>query len=323
MTFDWNRAGPTVSLLRPGVTLLDETLRDGLQNPSVNDPPLSEKIALVRRMDALGIHAVNLGLPASSARNRADVVALAKEVGRHGLRIQACAAGRTVVGDLAPIADVSQEAGIAIEAYAFIGSSAIRSYVEAWDLTSILRRSAEAIEFAVRHGLSVCYVTEDTTRTHPDTLRVLLTSAIDHGATALCLADTVGHATPDGVRALVRFAREVIRETGVRPVRLEWHGHNDRGLALQNAFWALQAGVDRVHGTALGIGERVGNVPMELVLLNLAIRGEMAVETDAIAAYCAHAARALGWHVPSNHPLSTLVLETDSITIASGHAYGG
>ncbi len=301
-SFDWNRAGGVVRLFRPGVTLLDETMRDGLQNPSVQDPPLGEKIALVHRMDALGIHAVNLGLPASSARNREDVVELAREIARGGLRIAACAAGRTVVEDLAPIADASQRSGIPIEAYAFIGSSGIRRYVERWDLASVLRRSAEAISFAVRQGIRVCYVTEDTTRTDPATLRQLFANAIEHGATALCLTDTVGHATPAGVSALVAFAREVATSAG-GGVRIDWHGHNDRGLCLPNAFWALQAGADRIHATALGVGERVGNVPMEMVLLNLASRGEMQVDVDALTAYCDDAARALGWQFPPNHPL--------------------
>ncbi len=285
------------------MTLLDETLRDGLQNPSVNDPPLGEKIALVHRMDALGIHAVNLGLPASSARNREDVVELAREIARSRLRIAACAAGRTVVEDLAPIADASQRSGIPIEAYAFIGSSGIRRYVERWDLASILRRSAEAISFAVREGLRVCYVTEDTTRTDARTLRELFANAIAHGARALCLTDTVGHATPDGVSALVSFAREVASSAG-EGVRIDWHGHNDRGLCLPNAFWALQAGADRVHATALGIGERVGNVPMEMVLLNLAARGEMQVDLRELTAYCNDAAGALGWPMPPNHSLA-------------------
>lgn len=302
MTFDWNRANGSVRLMGTGVTLLDETLRDGLQNPSVNDPPLGEKVAILHCMEALGIHAVNLGLPASSTRNRDDVIALAREIARSRLQIAACAAGRTVVADLEPIVDAAQSSGIPFEAYTFIGSSAIRRYVEKWDLATVMRRSAEAISFAVRHEIPVCYVTEDTTRTDPETLRLLFTNAIEHGATALCLTDTVGHATPDGVCALVAFARQVALRTG-RRIRLDWHGHNNRGLALQNAFWALQAGVNRVHATALGIGERVGNVPMEMVLLNLGFRGETNVDAAALAAYCARVGSALGWEVPQNHPL--------------------
>jgi 2-isopropylmalate synthase len=303
MTFDWNHTDDGVRLLRPGATLLDETLRDGLQNPSVTDPSIDEKIVLLHCMAKLGIHAVNLGLPAASARNRDDVLALAREVARARLPILACAAGRTIVADLEPIADAAQRSGVALEAYAFIGSSAIRRYVENWDLATILRRSAEAVAFAVRQGLRVCYVTEDTTRTDPATLRALFTNAIEHGARGICLTDTVGHATPDGVCAIVAFARQVVDETGEQ-VRLDWHGHNDRGLALQNAMWALQAGVDRVHGTALGIGERVGNAPMEMLLLNLGIRRELRVDRADLAAYCERAASALGWQMPANHPLA-------------------
>jgi 2-isopropylmalate synthase len=303
MTFDWNRTDEGVRLLRPGATLLDETLRDGLQNPSVTDPSIDEKIALLHCMGKVGIHAVNLGLPAASARNRQDVLALAREIAQTRLPILACAAGRTIIADLEPIADAAQRSGMAIEAYAFIGSSGIRRYVENWDLATILRRSAEAIAFAVRQGLRVCYVTEDTTRTDPATLRALFTNAIDHGAGALCLTDTVGHATPDGVRAIVAFARQVADETG-QQVRLDWHGHNDRGLALHNAMWALEAGADRVHATALGIGERVGNAPMEMLLLNLGIRGEMTVSRAELAAYCERAASALRWELPPNHVLA-------------------
>jgi 2-isopropylmalate synthase len=302
MTFDWNRTAEGVRLLRPGVTLLDETLRDGLQNPSVADPSTGEKIALLHCMEGLGVHAVNLGLPAASARNRDDVVALAREVARCRLSIAACAAGRTVVADLEPIVDAAQRSGVALEVYAFIGSSAIRRYVESWDLATLMRRSAEAISFVVRHGLPVCYVTEDTTRTDPATLRTLFTNAIDHGAGALCLTDTVGHATPAGVCAIVSFARRVADQTG-QSVRLDWHGHNDRGIALHNALWALEAGVDRVHATALGVGERVGNVPMEMLLLNLALRGEMSVSRTDLATYCKRAASALGWEVPHHHAL--------------------
>jgi 2-isopropylmalate synthase len=197
-TFDWNRATGTVRLLRPGVTLLDETLRDGIQNPSGIDPPLADKVALVHRMEGLGIHAVNLGLPAASARNRYDVVALARVIAGGRLRIAPCAAGRTVVADLEPIVEASQRAGIPIEAYAFIGCSGIRRYVESWDLDLVLRRSAEAISFVVREGLPVCYVTEDTTRTDPQTLRTLFTNAIDHGASGLCAGAFGRGGGPDG-----------------------------------------------------------------------------------------------------------------------------
>lgn len=304
--YDWNRAGGRRRLLHAGVTFLDETLRDGIQNPSVRDPSSAEKLGLVHLMAQMGVHAVNLGLPASSSRNYDDVLAAAREIVRAKLPVVPAAAGRTVVSDMAPIVEIAERAGIAIEAYTFIGCSPIRQLVETWDVASIARRSAEAIDFATKHGLFVTYVTEDTTRSSPQVLGTLFQSAIDHGARGICLADTVGHASPDGVRALIDFTRDVIARSGVTGVRIEWHGHNDRGLALPNAMWALEHGVDRVHGTALGVGERVGNVPMEMLLLNLQMLGEIERPTRAtLHEYVVSAARALGWTVPEGHPLAS------------------
>ena len=303
--YDWNRATQHRRLVRPGVTFLDETLRDGIQNPSVRDPSTAEKLALLHMMSGMGMHAVNLGLPASSKRNFDDVLAGAREIARAKLPILAAAAGRTVIADMAPIVDISQRVGIAIEAYTFIGSSPIRQLVESWDVASIARRSAEAIDFAVKRGLFVSYVTEDTTRSSPAVLDALFRNAIEHGARGICLADTVGHASPDGVRALIDFTRGVIARTGVCGVRIDWHGHNDRGLALSNAMWALEHGVDRVHATALGIGERVGNVPVEMLLLNLRMLGEIDwPDGVTLTAYVEAAARALGATVPPGHPLA-------------------
>jgi len=199
--------------------------------------------------------------------------------------------------------EISQRAGIPVEIYAFIGSSPIRQLAEDWDLDTILKRSAEAIDVGVKAGLPVVYVTEDTTRSRPDVLATLFKMAIDHGVSRLCLCDTVGHATPDGVRNLVEFTKAIVAGTGAK-VGIDWHGHNDRGLALVNAIWALESGADRVHGTALGIGERVGNAAMELILLNLKLLG-LLEEQDLthLLEYCQVAAESVGWDVPINYPL--------------------
>jgi 2-isopropylmalate synthase len=167
----------------------------------------------------------------------------------------------------------------------------------------IAKGSAEAIDVGVKAGLPVVYVTEDTTRSNPKVLATLFKTAIDHGASRLCLCDTVGHATPDGVRNLIAFTKSVIAGMGA-DVGIDWHGHNDRGLALENALWALEFGADRVHGTALGVGERVGNTPMELLLLNLKLLGQLEhQDLTHLMEYCDTAAKALGWHVPINYPL--------------------
>jgi 2-isopropylmalate synthase len=302
--FDWNELNRKGRLVPQRFTMFDETLRDGLQNPSVEDPTIEDKLRILHLMEDLGIDEADIGLPGSSKRAFEDVLTMCKEVVSCKMKIKIAAAGRTVVSDITPMIEVSQRAGIPIEVYAFIGSSPIRQYVEQWDVSLIAKRSAEAIDVAVKAGLPVAFVTEDTTRSRPDTLTTLFRSAVDHGATRVCLSDTVGHATPDGVRNLVQFTRSVIAGTGAN-VGIDWHGHNDRGFALENAIWALEFGADRVHATALGIGERVGNAQMELLLMNLRLLGQLPGERDLtkLVEYCETVARAVHWHIPLNYPL--------------------
>jgi 2-isopropylmalate synthase len=303
LIYDWNEVERRGRLIPKGVTFFDETLRDGLQNPSVVDPPIEDKLEMLHLMNDVGVHAANIGLPGSSERAFDDVVRLCRTIADSKLRIQPACAGRTVVSDVTPMIDIVQKTGVPVEAYVFIGSSPIRQLAEEWDLGLIVRRSSEAIDAAVKGGLRVCYVTEDTTRSRPEVLRTLFRMAIDHGVSRICIADTVGHATPDGVRNVVLFTKQILKEAGAT-VGIDWHGHNDRGLALENALWALEFGADRVHGTALGIGERVGNAAMELILLNLKLLG-LLEEQDLtkLLDYCQVAARAVGWQVPINYPL--------------------
>jgi 2-isopropylmalate synthase len=302
LVFDWNEVNRKGRLIPKGFTLFDETLRDGLQNPSVTDPPIDKKLEILHLMEDLGIHEADIGLPGSSKRAFDDVLRMCKEVVDCKMKIRIACAGRTVVGDITPMIEVSQKAGLPIEVYAFIGSSPIRQYAEEWDVSLIAKRSCEAIDVAVKAGLPVAYVTEDTTRSRPDVLTTLFRAAIDHGATRLCLSDTVGHATPDGVRNLIQFTKSVVAGTGAS-VGIDWHGHNDRGFALENAIWALEFGADRVHATALGIGERVGNAQMELLLLNLKLLGQLDQDLTKLLEYCQRVAAATGWTVPINYPL--------------------
>jgi 2-isopropylmalate synthase len=302
--FDWNEVNRKGRLVPTGFTLYDETLRDGLQNPSVEDPPIEDKLKILHLMEDLGIDVADIGLPGSSKRAFDDVLRMCKEVVDCKMKIRIACAGRTVVTDITPMIEVSQRAGIPIEVYAFIGSSPIRQYAEEWDVSFIAQRSAEAIDVAVKAGLPVAYVTEDTTRSRPDMLTTLFRAAIDHGATRLCLCDTVGHATPDGVRNLIQFTKSVVAGTGAKKIGIDWHGHNDRGLALENALWALEFGADRVHATGLGIGERVGNTQMELVLLNLRLLGQLQdQDLTKLVEYCESIARAVHWPIPWNYPL--------------------
>jgi 2-isopropylmalate synthase len=303
LIYDWNEVERRGRLIPKGVSFFDETLRDGLQNPSVRDPSIDLKLRILHLMEDLGIDEADIGLPGSSKRAFEDVLAMCKEVVDCKMKIRIACAGRTVVSDITPMIEVSQRAGIPIEVYAFIGSSPIRQFAEDWDAESIAKKSAEAIDVAVKAGLPVAYVTEDTTRSRPEVLSTLFKTAIDHGATRLCLSDTVGHATPDGVRNLIRFTQSIIAGTGAKDIGIDWHGHNDRGLALENALWALEFGADRVHATALGIGERVGNAQMELVLLNMKLLGLLDRDLTKLMEYCATVAEAVGWNVALNYPL--------------------
>ena len=302
LVFDWNEVNRKGRILPANATFFDETLRDGLQNPSVVDPSIEEKIKLLHLMEDLGIHIADIGLPGSSPRAFEDCLRLCREVSEQKMKIRVACAGRTVVGDITPMIELSQRAGIPVEVYAFIGSSPIRQYAENWDVQLIAKRSAEAIDVAVKAGLPVAYVTEDTTRSRPEVLTTLFRTAIDHGAKRLCLSDTVGHATPDGVRNLIQFTRNVVAGTGAE-IGIDWHGHNDRGLALENAIWAFEYGADRVHGTGLGIGERVGNAQMELMLLNLKLLGQIDQDLTKLLEYCETIARAVKWDIPINYPL--------------------
>ena len=302
LIYDWNCLPGSFDYTKLHVELDDETLRDGLQNPSVKDPPLAQKRELLHLMVELGIQAADIGLPGAGPRAREAVLGIAREIVDNDLPIAANCAARTVKADIAPIAEVSQATGLRLEVGAFIGSSPIRRYAEGWGSSMMRRATEEAVTFAVSEGLDVMYVTEDTTRARPETLRELYTTAIECGARRICLADTVGHATPHGVRELVRFVRELVREAG-EDVKIDWHGHRDRGLGLANCLAAIEEGVDRIHATALGIGERVGNAEMDLLLVNLKLLGAHEGDLTRLPEYCRLAARMCDVSVPHNYPV--------------------
>lgn len=300
--YDWNARQGAPVLARPAVELDDETLRDGLQSPSVVRPPVGKKIELLHRMAALGIDAADIGYPGAGTDMLQDVVALASEIGSARLQISANCAGRTAAPDIYPMATAQQRSGVPIEAAIFLGSSPVRQYTEEWDIDFLLKTTEQAVTLARSLDLEVMYVTEDTTRAHPADLRRLYTTAIEAGAKRICLADTVGHAAPWGVHNLVRYVNRVVAETG-EDIKIDWHGHRDRGLDIPNAMAALAAGVDRVHGCALGIGERVGNTPMDILLVNLKLLGWIDRDLKELPAYCQTASEATGIPIPPNYPV--------------------
>jgi 2-isopropylmalate synthase len=292
----------------------DETLRDGLQSPSVTDPPVETKLEILHLMETLGIETADIGLPGAGARQREAVLRLCREISQHRMRIRANCAARTVLVDIRPIAEVSQLTGVPIEACLFIGSSPIRQYAEEWQLEDILRHSREAISFAVGEGLDVMYVTEDTVRSSPEHLRILLMAAIEAGAKRLCLCDTCGAATPEGVFNLVSWVKELLHENGCAHIGIDWHGHRDRGLDLSNSLAAIEAGASRVHGTALGIGERVGNTPIEQLLVNLKLLGIRNDDLTRLPEYVELVSRVTGVPVAVNTP----IVGSDAFRTATG-----
>ena len=306
LIYDWNSVEKVAPLSpnRP-FYFFCETLRDGIQSPSVVDPEIDEKIRMVELASDLGIHHIDIGLPGAGPRAVEDCAVLAKHVRDNHLKIRLACAARTVVADVQAVIDISQKLGIEIEVMAFIGSSPIRQYAEEWNLDLMLQRSAEAIDLAREHNLPCTFVTEDTTRSRPDVLDRLFRHAVDHGAHRLCVCDTVGHVTPDGVRNLLKFTRNVLNGMGRPDIGIDWHGHNDRGLAVVNTIFALEYGADRLHGTALGIGERVGNAALDQILVNLKLLGELPdYDLSKLLLWCKVASTATHVPIPPSYPLA-------------------
>jgi 2-isopropylmalate synthase len=295
----------------------DESLRDGLQSPSVKDPPIHDKLRILHLMEELGIDMADIGLPGAGPRAVADVERLAREIADCRLKIKPNCAARTHENDIRPVAEISQRAGLQIEVATFIGSSPIRRYAESWSDDFLLRTTENAVKYARSLGLEVMYVTEDTSRCDPETVKRLYSTAISFGATSIVICDTVGHATPAGAQALIRFViDEVVKPSGQK-VRVDWHGHSDRGLAVANSLAALAAGADCVHGTALGIGERVGNTQLDQMLVNLKLMGASpwaGQDLTRLKDYCVAVSTATGVPIPRNYP----VMGEDAFRTATG-----
>ena len=315
LVYDWSAPDGVEQPQRTTAMLDDETLRDGLQSPSVVDPPIDQKIKILHLMNSLGIETADIGLPGAGPRQREAVERLCREIADNKLDIKANCAARTMIVDIQPIADAVHKTGVPIEACVFIGSSPIRQYAEEWDIEHILRHTREAVGFAVKEGLDVMYVTEDTVRAKPEDLRLLLTAGVESGAGRVCLCDTVGAAVPRGVTNLVTWVKELLEELGVADtVGIDWHGHRDRGLDVANTLAALEAGATRVHGTALGVGERVGNTPMEQLLVNLKLLGWRDDDLTCLPDYVDTVSKAVGVPIPVNTP----IIGRDAFRTATG-----
>ncbi|MCB0833290.1 MAG: 2-isopropylmalate synthase [Bacteroidetes bacterium] len=302
LIYDWNEERAPGNRPPQNFELNDETLRDGLQSPSVRTPSIEQKLEILHLMSDLGIDAADIGLPGAGTHVLNDVIAIAKEIVKCKMKIKPNCAARTLKADITPIIEASQRSGISIQACTFIGSSPIRQYAEGWGISQLLKFTEDAVSYAVQNGLDVMYVTEDTTRAHPDHIKQLYQTAIGAGARRVCISDTVGHATADGIHRLITFMKEIIADSG-EDVMIDWHGHNDRGLAVANAVAAIEAGADRVHGTGIGVGERVGNVQMDQLMVNLKLKGWIDNDLSKLPLYCQKVSEYTGIAVPWNYPV--------------------
>ena len=302
LIYDWNVQNERFPRPKGRVEFDDETLRDGLQSPSVTSPPIEKKLEILHLIDRLGIDTADIGLPGAGPHVVEQTLRLAQEIRNAKLSVKANCAARTLEADIRPVAEISQKAGIPIEVCTFIGSSPIRQYAEDWPIETMLKHTEDAITFAVKQGLEVMYVTEDTTRAHPETLKQLFATAIRSGAKRICVCDTCGHATPDGAMSLMRWTREFV-DTIDPEVKLDWHGHNDRGLGVINPIAAIAGGADRVHGCAIGIGERVGNTAMDQLLVNLKLMGWIDLDLSALPEYCDVVSQSCEVPIPVNYPV--------------------
>jgi 2-isopropylmalate synthase len=316
LIYDWNSVEKVAPLSpKKRIQFLDETLRDGIQSPSVVDPAIDDKLRIVDLANDLGIDTMDIGLPGAGRRAIEDVKVIAEHIRDAKLRVKASCAARTHQNDVQAIVDISQAVGIEIEVLCFIGSSPIRQYAEDWDLSRMMQLSADAIDLGRKYNLPVAYVTEDTTRSRPDVLTKLFTNAVEHGASRLIVCDTVGHSTPDGIKNLLKFTRNMLDGIGRPDVGIDWHGHNDRGFGVVNSIFAIEYGADRIHGTALGIGERVGNAALDQILLNLKLLGELPEhDLTKLVLWCKVVSQATRVPIHPQYPLAG----TDAFRTATG-----
>lgn len=289
---DWDGVGLTAE--KRSVTLLDETLRDGLQSPSMSQPGLADKIDLLRIMARIGIRSVAVGYPGMSQRAKEDVVGLLREISRVRLRISPLCVARAGAADLVAVIEAAQRGGVAVEAYIFLPASPLGRQVFGWEAEEVLRMAERWVSFAVSQDLAVVLAAEDATRARPSDLARLYQTAVRAGVRRVCITDSVGYATPVGADSVVRFVRASLDAVGAFKVGLDWHGANDRGLAVACALAAGFAGADRLHGSALGIGERVGCASMEQLIVNVARCGWAEHDLSLVVEYQATALAAFG-----------------------------
>jgi len=236
------------------VKIYDTTLRDGEQTPGVKFSK-DEKVQIARKLDELGVHAVEAGFPVISAYDEDAVRAVASQ--RLSADVICLCRSKQRDIDAAIRADVD---GVII----FLAVSDLHlKHKLRTDLQSAVRMAADAVQYAKDHGFFVQLSAEDATRTPMESLTSLYRATVDRGADRLGIADTTGCIRPEGMRYMVGcIKKEFATELSV-------HCHDDFGLAVANSLAAYEAGADAISVSVNGLGERCGNASLEEVVLSL------------------------------------------------------
>lgn len=239
------------------VEICDVTLRDGEQAPGVVFGA-DEKSEIATKLDAIGVEMIEAGFPAVSAKEKATV----KTIANLGLDAKICCLSRAIFHDVDEALDCDVDVvGL------FMATSDLHlkhKYHRSFD--EMLECALSTLEYAKEHGLIVRFAAEDATRTDLKVLKHFFMEGEKHRADYLSIADTVGALRPASCYDLVTAIKKVVS------VPLCIHCHNDLGMAVANTITAAEAGAYQLHTTVNGIGERVGNTPLEELLVALRLQ---------------------------------------------------
>jgi len=280
--------------------ILDDTLRDGLQSVNLVSPNIDEKILLINYMINAGIDVITLSYPAMSKITEQESLIMLKHFTSVRAKVLPDFAARTLIKDIQPIVNLQEKTGIKVQAHLFIGCSALRQHIEKWNIEFIRDRIRESLYFAQQQNLQAVLVIEDGTRTDPTMLSEIVETAILYGAKGICIADTTGYADCAATKKIIEFTKHIVNNN---EIHLEWHGHNDRGLALANALTAIAEGIEVIHATSLGLGERTGNVPFEVLMANLFLYGCLDIDMKSVYEYAKATRKFTKALIAPNHPV--------------------
>ena len=239
------------------IEICDVTLRDGEQTPGVAFTK-SEKVALARELDAVGVEVIEAGFPVVSSAEKNIV----KEIAGMGLDAKTCCLARAVMGDV----DAAIDCDVDIVSIFIAMSDLHLKYKYHKTYAEMCECALSTIEHAKDHGLGVRFAAEDATRTNIETLKEAFLGVEDYKVDYVSIADTIGILNPSTAFYLVREIKKVIHT----PICI--HCHDDLGMATANTLAAAEAGAKQLHTTVNAIGERAGNAALEEILVALRIQ---------------------------------------------------